>query len=121
MKTKLEILAEYTENVVIYDKALWKKQSLKKELEALNHQDTKALRAKLRRILKGTAWAIDLCHYYHLVNYSTRPITSTIQGAIKLFSCPPAPKTYNQFTLTFNPADEQTILDYIRAVTHAAF
>lgn len=120
MKTKLEILAEYTENVAIYDKALWKKQSLKKELESLNHQDTKALRAKLRRILKGTAWAIDRCHYYHLINYSTRPITSTIQGAIELYSHPKAPRTYNQFTLKFSPDDEAAILDYVRTITHAA-
>jgi len=85
METKDSILLAYT--AIINDD--WRKLTIKRKLieslDEANKKDTRRIRSALSRIVKGTDWTIEQCKYWTMIDHSTRPVTSSIQGKIELY------------------------------------
>ncbi len=84
MKTKEELLADYTKANDAQWRAHREMHAAKVQLDETVKDMTKELRKAVTKAIRGTGWRIETCKYWLGINHGQRPVVSLVTGSIEL-------------------------------------
>lgn len=119
MKTDKQLLVEYTKLMNSDWKSRSRQSQIREELASRAKGDTKRLRVAIRRLIRSTAWTLEDCHYWPLIDHGKRPVAATMHGRIELRHFRENPRSSNKMEVRFSPADEERTLRYLKAIIDA--
>ena len=115
--TKEEALRAYTHHLNLYWHNHHAMRKANDELDATVKDATKQLRAKLRDLVKGTKWHVREAKWWHLIDHSKKPVTTSMQGTIEIERLESDLGT-SILTFQFNDQSADFILSEIARITN---
>lgn len=117
MKTEQEqLLEEYTKQTQARCDSDMHCRRVLESLEKLHAKDSSKLNRRLTRLLKGTNASVQICHFWHLIDHSTRPVTSTLMCDVEIISWSTDPKVNVTSRFSFiAPKSVDEVYEYVKA------
>lgn len=110
----IELLQAYTKA----NDAAWAARDEKLRIEALLEntvkQQTRALRAAVGRVVRGTGWACDKAKYITIIRHASRPVEYIVSGRIEVSRVDGTGRGNAFMRYEFSPVAEADVLDELR-------